>query len=94
MLGDCWEARGDRSRPLIVHRLTNDDDRQAVERACGDLDRNAAPFIPTLAPGEAIIIGPDLPGTDGCNIHKQNSLFSNPDLKNGIMMSSKSCFVS
>ena len=46
---------------LIVHRLTNDDDRQAVERACGDLDRNAALFIPTLAPGEAIIIGPDLP---------------------------------
>ena len=32
-------------------------DRQAVERACGDLDRNAALFVPTLAPGEAIIIG-------------------------------------
>lgn len=46
---------------LIVHRLTNDDDRQAVERACGDLDRSAAVFIPTLAPGEAIIVGPDLP---------------------------------
>jgi hypothetical protein len=46
---------------LIVHRLTNDEDRQAVERACGDLDKNAAQFIPTLAPGEAIIIGPDLP---------------------------------
>jgi uncharacterized protein len=46
---------------LIVHRLTNDEDRQAVERACGDLDRNAALFIPTLSPGEAIIIGPDLP---------------------------------
>jgi hypothetical protein len=25
------------------------------------LDRNAALFIPTLSPGEAIIIGPDLP---------------------------------
>ncbi|UGY25456.1 ATP-binding protein [Bradyrhizobium septentrionale] len=46
---------------LIVHRLTNDEDRQAVERACGDLDRNAALFIPTLSPGEAIIIGPGLP---------------------------------
>lgn len=46
---------------LIVHRLTNDDDRLAIERACGDLDRNAALFIPTLGPGEAIIIGPDLP---------------------------------
>lgn len=46
---------------FIVHRLTNDDDRLAIERACGDLDRNAALFIPTLGPGEAIIIGPDLP---------------------------------
>jgi DNA helicase HerA-like ATPase len=46
---------------FIVHRLTNDEDRMAVERACGDLDRNAALFVPTLAPGEAIIIGPGLP---------------------------------
>ncbi len=53
---------------LIVHRLTNDEDRQAVERACGDLDRNAALFIPTLAPGEAIIIGPDLPAPVPINI--------------------------
>ena len=28
---------------------------------CGDLDRAAAQFIPMLAPGEAIIIGTDLP---------------------------------
>jgi uncharacterized protein len=54
---------------LIVHRLTNDDDRQAVERAFGDLDRNAALFIPTLAPGEAIIIGPDLPAPVPININ-------------------------
>lgn len=54
---------------LIVHRLTNDEDRQAVERACGDLDRNAALFIPTLAPGEAIIIGPDLPAPVPILIH-------------------------
>jgi DNA helicase HerA-like ATPase len=53
---------------LIVHRLTNDDDRHAVERACGDLDRNAALFIPTLAPGEAIVIGPDLPAPVPINI--------------------------
>jgi energy-coupling factor transporter ATP-binding protein EcfA2 len=46
---------------FIVHRLTNDGDRSTVERACGDLDRDAAAFIPTLAPGEAIIIGSDLP---------------------------------
>jgi hypothetical protein len=46
---------------LIVHRLTNDHDRDTVEKACGDLDREAAMFIPTLAPGEAIVIGPDIP---------------------------------
>lgn len=46
---------------LIVHRLTNDNDRETVEKACGELDRDAAMFIPTLAPGEAIIIGPDVP---------------------------------
>jgi len=46
---------------LFVHRLTNDIDRETVERACGDLDKGAAQFIPMLAPGEAIVIGPDLP---------------------------------
>ncbi len=46
---------------LFVHRLTNDQDRETVERACGDLDRGAAQFIPMLAPGEAVLIGPDLP---------------------------------
>ena len=55
---------------LIVHRLTNDDDRQAVERACGDLDKNAALFIPTLAPGEAVIIGPDLPAPVPIRVHQ------------------------
>ena len=46
---------------FIVHRLTNGEDRLAIERACGDLDRNAAIFVPSLAPGEAIVIGPGLP---------------------------------
>ncbi|SOB79126.1 hypothetical protein SAMN06297144_0389 [Sphingomonas guangdongensis] len=46
---------------LIVHRLTNDQDRETVERACGDLDRGAAQFVPMLAPGEAVVIGPELP---------------------------------
>ena len=46
---------------MIVHRLTNEQDRNTVEHACGDLDRAATQFIPMLAPGEAIIIGPDLP---------------------------------
>ncbi|UPJ97080.1 ATP-binding protein [Bradyrhizobium sp. 172] len=55
---------------LIVHRLTNDEDRHAVERACGDLDKNAAMFIPALAPGEAIIVGPDLPAPMPVQIHE------------------------
>ncbi len=46
---------------LIVHRLTNDRDREVVEKASGDIDRSAAAFLPTLAPGEAAIIGVDFP---------------------------------
>lgn len=58
---------------LVVHRLTNEEDRNAVEKACGDLDRNAALFIPTLAPGEAIIVGPDLPAPVPVLIHEPPS---------------------
>lgn len=46
---------------LFVHRLTNERDRETIERACGDLDRSAAAFIPSLSQGEAILLGPDLP---------------------------------
>ena len=46
---------------LVVHRLTNDKDREVVERASGDIDRSAAVFLPTLAPGEAVIVGVDFP---------------------------------
>lgn len=44
---------------LIVHRLTNEADRNVVERAAGEIDRGAAAFLPTLAPGEAAIVGGD-----------------------------------
>jgi DNA helicase HerA-like ATPase len=46
---------------LIVHRLINERDREVVEKAAGDIDRSAAEFLPTLAPGEAIVIGVDVP---------------------------------
>lgn len=46
---------------MIVHRLTNAHDRDVVERASGDLDRRVAAFLPTLAPGEAVLVGADLP---------------------------------
>jgi len=46
---------------LIVHRLTNDKDRSVVERACGDIDKSAAAFLPMLGQGEALIVGTDFP---------------------------------
>lgn len=46
---------------LIVHRLTNDRDREVVERACGEIDRAASAFLPNLRPGEAAILGTDFP---------------------------------
>jgi hypothetical protein len=46
---------------LIVHRLTNDRDREIVERACGEVDRTATAFLANLRQGEAAIIGVDFP---------------------------------
>lgn len=46
---------------LIVHRLINDQDREVVERAAGEIDKTAAAFLPTLAPGEAAVVGVDFP---------------------------------
>lgn len=46
---------------LIVHRLTNDRDREVVERACGEIDKSASAFLPNLKPGEAAILGADFP---------------------------------
>lgn len=46
---------------LLVHRLTQDGDRHVVERAAGDIDRSAAAFLPSLAPGQALLLGVDYP---------------------------------
>jgi len=46
---------------LVVHRLTNDRDRDVVERACGEIDRSASAFLPNLEPGEAAVVGVDFP---------------------------------
>lgn len=56
---DIPEAVLSQMGTLIVHRLVNDKDREVVERASGDIDRSAAAFLPTLAPGQAVIIGVD-----------------------------------
>jgi hypothetical protein len=55
---------------LIVHRLTNDQDREVVERACGEIDRAASAFLPNLRPGEAAIIGTDFPIPLTIQIHE------------------------
>lgn len=46
---------------MIVHRLINDRDRDVVERACGEIDRAAVAFLPTLSPGQAAFVGVDFP---------------------------------
>lgn len=46
---------------LVVHRLMNDRDREVVERACGEIDRSSASFLPNLKQGEVALIGVDFP---------------------------------
>lgn len=46
---------------LVVHRLTNERDREVVEKACGEIDRSAAAFLANLKQGEAAIVGADFP---------------------------------
>ena len=46
---------------LLVHRLTNDRDREVVERACGEIDKSAASFLPSLKQGEVALVGVDFP---------------------------------
>lgn len=55
---------------LIVHRLTNDRDREIVERACGEIDRSASGFLASLRSGEAAIIGVDFPIPLTVQIHR------------------------
>ena len=46
---------------LVVHHLTNDRDRDVVERTCGEIDRSASAFLPNLDSGEAAVVGVDFP---------------------------------
>ena len=45
---------------FVVHRLVNDADRHTVERACGEMSKSVLNAIPTLPPGEAVIIGVEM----------------------------------
>ena len=42
---------------MVVHRLTNGNDLEVVERACGFIGKEAMEKVPMLAPGEAILVG-------------------------------------
>ncbi len=46
---------------MIVHRLTHNADREVVERAARDVEKSVTTFLPTLAPGQAILLGADFP---------------------------------
>ncbi|XID75483.1 ATP-binding protein [Alkanindiges sp. WGS2144] len=58
---------------LIVHRLTNDKDREVVERACGELDRTATAFLPNLKQGEVALVGVDFPIPMSVQVDKPNA---------------------
>jgi DNA helicase HerA-like ATPase len=46
---------------LLVHRLADGRDRERIEQASSELDREAAQLLPTLVPGEAVFVGVDFP---------------------------------
>lgn len=58
---------------LIVHRLINDRDRLVVERACGELDKSATAFLPTLDQGEALLVGADFPMPIPIRVHQPST---------------------
>ena len=68
---------------LLVHRLTNDRDREVVERACGEIDRSSASFLPNLKQGEVAVIGVDFPIPMTIQIDKpvQPPLSDGPDFQ-------------
>lgn len=46
---------------LIVHRLTDQRDRDRVEQASSEVDHSGARMLPSLVPGEALLVGADFP---------------------------------
>lgn len=58
---------------MIVHRLTHGADREVVERAARDVEKSVAAFLPTLAPGQALLLGADFPVPIPIQIHPPTS---------------------
>lgn len=55
---------------LLVHRLTNHNDRELVERACGEVDKSMIDFLPNLKQGELAVVGVDFPIPLTIQVHK------------------------
>ncbi|USD35750.1 ATP-binding protein [Ferrimonas sp. SCSIO 43195] len=55
---------------LLVHRLTNSNDRELVERACGEVDKSMIEFLPNLKQGEIAVVGVDFPIPLTIQVHK------------------------
>lgn len=46
---------------FIVHRLINNNDKEAISNACSSANKNTLDFLPILGEGEAILTGVDFP---------------------------------
>lgn len=46
---------------MIVHRLADQRDRERVEQASTELDKSATKLLPSLVPGEGLLVGADFP---------------------------------
>jgi DNA helicase HerA-like ATPase len=46
---------------MLVHRLADKHDRDRVEQASSELDQSATKLLPSLIPGEALLVGADFP---------------------------------
>jgi hypothetical protein len=57
---------------FIVHRLINQQDREAIEFACSDTNKSALSFLPILSSGEAMLTGVDFPMPMILKIRKPN----------------------
>ena len=59
---------------FIVHRLINNNDKEAISNACSSANKNTLEFLPILGEGEAILTGVDFPMPIIMKFHKPNVL--------------------
>ena len=55
---------------MLVHRLTNSNDREIIEKACGEVDKSIISFLPNLKQGEVTLIGVDFPIPLTIQVHR------------------------